>query len=154
MESRGLSQSLVNRYIVRQLSRIGTEGQEGFNHLLMKGFSYMMFALMPLVALFVFLLNRKKAQYYIGTLVFSIHYHCFVFLLLIVFLILDRLIGTSWLFIFSIVVCPIYLYKAMRYNYEGSRMKMIAKTLFIGWLQFVSMAFLFFITAVLSILLY
>ena len=112
----------------------------------------MMFALMPLFALYVFLLNRKKAQYYIGTLVFSIHYHCFVFLLLTAFLIMDRIVGTSLLLMIPIVVCPIYLYKAL--NYEGSRMKMIAKTLLIGWLQFVSMAFLFFITALISILFY
>jgi hypothetical protein len=68
MQSRGMALTILNRYIVRQMSRIGAEGQEGFNHLLMKGISYMMFALMPLFALFVFLLNRRKAQYYIGTL--------------------------------------------------------------------------------------
>ena len=62
MQSRGMALTMLNRYIVWQMSRIDKEGQEGFNHLLMKGISYMMFALMPLFALFVFLLNRKKAQ--------------------------------------------------------------------------------------------
>jgi hypothetical protein len=153
MESRGVPQSVLNRYIVRQLSRIGTEGQEGFYHLLAKGISYMMFALMPLFALFIYLLNRKKAQYYIGTLVFSVHYHCFVFLLLTVFLVVDRLVGTSLIVIIPILVCPYYLYKAMRYLYEGSRMKMIGKTLLVGALQLVSMAFLFIITVFISLLL-
>jgi len=89
LQSRGVALSVLNRYIVRQLSRIGTEGKKGFNHLLVKGVSYMMFALLPLFALFFFLLNRKKAQYYIGSLIFSIHYFSFVFLLLTVSLVVD-----------------------------------------------------------------
>ena len=154
MQSRGMALTLLNRYMVRQLSRIGKEGQEGFNHLLMKGISYMMFALMPLFALFVFLLNRKKAQYYIGTLIFSIHYHSFVFLLLIVSLVVDRLPGTSLIWAIAIIICPVYLYLALRYMYQGSRMKMIGKTLLVGMLQFASMALLFFVTAIISILIF
>jgi len=154
MQSRGVALTILNRYMVRQMARIGTEGQEGFNHLLMKGISYMMFALMPLFALFVFLLNRKKAQYYIGTLVFSIHYHSFVFLLLTITLIVDRLGGTSLIWAISIIICPFYLYLALRYMYQGSRMKMMGKTLLVGVLQFASMALLFFWTAIISILIF
>ena len=154
MQSRGVALTILNRYIVRQMSRIGTEGQEGFNHLLMKGFSYMMFALMPLFALFVFLLNRKQAQYYIGTLVFSIHYHSFVFLLLTVSLVVDWLTGASLIWAITIIICPVYLYLALRYMYQGSRMKMIGKTLLVGVLHFASMALLFFVTAIISILIF
>ena len=154
MDSRGVPLSVLNRYIVRQMSRFETEGHEDFNHLLVKVASYMMFALMPLFAFFVFLINRKKAQYYIGTLVFSVHYHSFVFLLLTVSLIVDRLVGTSLIWIIPILVCPYYLYKAMRYIYEGSRMKMIGKTLLVGVFQFISMAFLFLITITISLLLF
>ena len=154
MQSRGVALTILNRYMVRQMSRISTEGQVEFNHLLMKGISYMMFALMPLFALFVFLLNRKKAQYYIGTLVFSIHYHSFVFLLLTVSLVVGRLAGTSLIWVISIIICPVYLYLALRYMYQGSRMKMIGKTLLVGVLQFASMALLFFVTAIISILIF
>jgi len=154
MQSRGVALTILNRYIVRQMSRIGTEGQEGFNHLLMKGISYIMFALMPLFALFVFLLNRKKAQYYIGTLVFSIHYHSFVFLLLTLSLVVNWFPGTSLIWAISIIICPVYLYLALMYMYQGSRMKMMGKTLLVGVLQFASMALLFFWTAIISILIF
>jgi hypothetical protein len=154
MQSRGVALTILNRYMVRQMSRISTEGQVEFNHLLMKGISYMMFALMPLFALFVFLLNWKKAQYYIGTLVFSIHYHSFVFLLLTVSLVVGRLAGTSLIWAISIIICPVYLYLALRYMYQGSWMKMIGKTLLVGMLQFASMALLFFVTAIISILVF
>jgi hypothetical protein len=154
MQSRGVALTILNRYLVRQMSRIGTGGQEGFNHLLMKGISYMMFALMPLFALFVFLLNRKKAQYYIGTLIFSIHYHSFVFLLFTVCIVVDRIIGTPLSFVVPLIVCPVYLYLALRYMYQGSRMKMIGKTLLVGVFQFASMSLLFFVTAIISILIF
>ncbi len=154
MQSRGMALTILNRYIVRQISRIGTEGQEGFNHLLMKGISYMMFALMPLFALFVFLLNRRKAQSYIGTLVFSIHYFSFVFLLFTVCIVVDWLAGTPLTFVVPIIVCPLYLFMALRYVYEGSRVKMIGKTLLVGVLQFISMAFLFFLTALIAIMIF
>jgi hypothetical protein len=154
MQSRGIALSVLNRYVVRQMSRISTEGQEEFKHLLIKGISYMMFALMPLFALFVFLLNRKKAQYYIGTLIFSIHYHSFVFLLLTASLVVNWIAETSLMLVVPIIICPVYLYLAMRHMYEGSRFGMIGKTLLVGVLQFASMALLFFVTAIISILIF
>jgi hypothetical protein len=154
MQSRGLALTILNKYMVRQMSRISREGQEGFNHLLVKGISYQMFALMPLFALFVFLLNRKKAQYYIGTLIFSIHYHSFIFLLLTISLVVDWLPGISLIWAVSIIICPVYLYLALRHMYQGSRMKMIGKTILIGVLQISSMALLFFVTAIVSILIF
>jgi hypothetical protein len=154
MQSDSIALSLTNRYIIRQMARISTAGQEGFNHLLVKGVSYMMFALMPMFALFIFLLNRKKARYYIGTLIFSIHYHTFLFLLFSLTLVVDRIVETSLTLIIPLIMCPIYLYLAMKYVYEGSRIIMIGKTLVVGILQFVSIALLFFITAMISILIF
>ncbi len=154
MQSRGMALTMLNRYMVRQISRIGTEGQEGFNHLLMKGISYMMFVLMPLFALFVFLLNRKKAQYYIGALIFSIHYFSFVFLLLTALLVVNRIAETSLILVVPIIICPVYLYLAMRHMYEGSRFGMTGKALLVGVLQFASIALLFFVTVIISILIF
>ena len=154
LQSRALPLSVLNKYIVRQMSRISTEGQEGFNHMLVKGISYMMFALMPLFALFIFLLNRKKAQYYIGTLIFSIHYHSFLFLLLTVSLVVNRIAGTSLTWLVPIIVCPFYLYLVLRHVYDGSRMRMIGKTMLIGVFQFISIAILFLVTTVISVLMF
>jgi hypothetical protein len=152
MQTRGIELSMLNKYIVRQLSRLGTLGPEGFNHLLMKGISYMMFALMPFFALFVFLLFRKKALYYIGTLIFSIHYHSFVFLLLTASLIVNRLAGTSLTMEIPLIVCPIYLFFALRHVYKDSCIKTIGKTLLIGVLQTGSLTFLFIVTTFISLL--
>jgi hypothetical protein len=154
MRSRGIAQSVMNRYMVRQLSRVSSEGQRGFNHLLVKGISYMMFALMPLFALFIYLLNRKKAQYYISTLIFSIHYHSFIFLLLTASLVVDWIADIGLIIFVPFVICPIYLYLALRSVYREKRMRTIGKTLAMGIFQAVSMAALFLVTVFVSILIF
>ena len=143
-----------NRYVVRQMSRIGTEGQEGFNHLLVKAVSYMMFALMPLFAFFIYILNRKKAEYYIGTLIFSVHYHSFVFLLLTFSFIVDKAVGTPIIFILTILLSPIYLFMALRHVYRDSFLRTILKTLIIGASQLVCIGLLFFVTASIVVLIF
>ena len=154
MQAHAIPLTTLNKYIVRQLSRLGREGQEGFNHMLLKGVSYMMFVLMPLFALFVFMLNRKKAKYYIGTLIFSLHYHSFVFLLLTLSLITDRIIGTSIILIIPIIVSPIYLLMALKHVYGDSLLRTTAKTIFIGISQFVSMGLLFILTTLITLLIF
>jgi hypothetical protein len=154
MQSRGITQSGLNRYMVRQLSRVSSEGQKGFNHLLVKSISYMMFALMPLFALFIYLLNRKKAKYYISTLIFSIHYHSFIFLLLTASLVVDWIADIGLIIFVPLVICPVYLYLALRSMYRETRMKTIGKTLAIGVFQAVAMAALFLVTVFVSILIF
>jgi hypothetical protein len=152
LQVRGVSPSVLNKYVVRQMARIATDGQEGFNHFLAKGISYMMFALMPLFALFVYLLHRRKAQYYIGTLIFSIHYHSFVFLLLSASLLVNWLAGTSYEFEIPIIICPVYLFLALRHVYMDSRTKTVMKTILIGVLQLISFVVVFLMTVFVSIL--
>jgi hypothetical protein len=154
LQSEGLSRSVFNRYIVRKLSRIGTEGQEGFNHVLLKAISYMMFALMPIFALFVFILYRKRAMYYFGTLVFSVHYHSFVFLLLSVTLIVDRIVDNSLILAIPVVLCPVYLYLALRRMFDGSRLGTISKTIVLGVFQCISFILVFLATMFISILIF
>jgi hypothetical protein len=139
---------------MRQLSRIGTDGIEEFNHKLVKGISYMMFALMPLFALFIFLLNRKKAGYYIGTLVFSLHYHSFVFLLLTLSLLMDRIYEAPINLIIPIIVSPLYLLMALKRVYKDSILRTILKTMLVGILQLVSMVLLFLLTVLIILLIF
>jgi len=143
-----------NRYLVRQMSRIRTEGQEGFNHLLVKAVSYTMFALMPLFAFFIYLLNQKKAKHYIGTLIFSIHYYSYIFLLLTFSFIVYKAAGTPIILILPVVVSPIYLTLALRRVYGDSLTRTITKTLLLGVLQFVSIGLLFWPAAFIVMLIF
>lgn len=151
MQALNIPSSEINKYILRKMAQIGTGGLEEFRHALLKGISYMMFALMPLFAFFVYTLNRKKAKYYIGTLIFSIHYHTFIFILFMVLLAADFIAGTSWLLLLPFIVCPIYLFLALRRVYRDSLFATLAKRGIITIMQFVSMVLLFSVTIYISV---
>jgi hypothetical protein len=149
-----ISPTMMNTYIIKQLVRIGSGQKEEFNHLLMKAVSYMMFALMPVFGLFVYVLHRKREQWYIHTLVFSVHFHCFVFLTLIVCSLINRLVDIPELFFVPPVIIPVYLFLAFRNLYGNSRFVTLIKTMIIGLLQAVSMAVLFLVTMFISLLVF
>lgn len=82
MAANGIEASPLNRYAARKLAVIAEGGKAEFTHLLMKNISYAMFLLMPLFALFVYLVFRRSAGYYMHGLIYSVHLHSFAFLLL------------------------------------------------------------------------
>jgi len=145
---------VINKYYINQLMRIGSGGGKDFSHLLVKAISYMMFALMPVFGFFVYILHRKREQWFIGTLVFSIHFHCFIFLTLIVCLLIDHIVNIPILFFIPPVIIPVYLFLAFRHRYGNTRFMTFLKTMTIGLLQAVSIVALFFITMIISLLVF
>ena len=121
LDDHGVEKTTLNRYLARQLSKIANGGQEQFNHLLMKGVSNMMFVLMPFFALLLFLFYRKQSELYLDNLVFSIHFHCFLFLLFTAMSILGWLVDTIYLFPVVLILTVIYFLKALRTFYNQSK---------------------------------
>jgi hypothetical protein len=154
MQAHQIEPTVINTYLINQLKRIGSGGREDFNHLFVKAISYMMFALMPVFGFFVYILHRKRVQWYIGTLVFSVHFHCFVFLNLIVCLLINRFVNISYILLMLPIISPTYLFLAFRRLYGNSRFMTFLKTMIIGLLQAVSIIALFLITMIISLLLF
>ena len=96
-----------NRNFQRNLVKINTGhfSSEEFMHKLQKTISTLMFFLMPLFALFLWLLFRRSRMYYTEHLVFSIHIHCIVFLVLTLYMLLSSLFSVSlwWPFLITLV---------------------------------------------------
>jgi hypothetical protein len=154
MQLHQLKSTVMNMYIVGQLARIGSGGREQFDHLLVKAVSYMMFALMPVFGLFVYFLFKKKEQWYIGTLVFSVHFHCFIFLVMIFCSLINLIVNIPELFFVPPVIIPVYLFLAFRHLYGNSRFVTLLKTIIIGLLQAISMIALFLVTMFISLLVF
>jgi len=57
-----------------------------------KYLSYLAFLILPLFALYLHLIFHRSGRGYVESLIFSLHFHAFIFLLGIIFLIFDRLI--------------------------------------------------------------
>lgn len=120
--TRGFELTSFNRAITYQLGRIASGGEQEFDHLLFKNISYMMFILMPVSAVIVFLLYRKSMPFYFANLIFSIHLHTIVFLLLI----LSLLIGWRS-FPFALIILLVYTFLSLRRIGGESRSKTLGK---------------------------
>jgi len=83
-----------------------------------------MFILLPLFALYVSWFYNRKKYYYVNHAIFSVHIHCFAFLLLLFLRLLDWLIPGEWAKLALIALMPIllfiYLVAALRGMYGQS----------------------------------
>jgi len=85
-----------------------------------KYLSYLVFLILPLFALFTYWLFHRSGRGYIESLLFSLHFHAFIFLTGIIFLIFDRLIPNpvdtvlQWFFVL------LYLFVGLKrfFNYS------------------------------------
>ena len=154
MDAEGIERTPFMKYMVTKVARIGTDGLSEFSHQLLKGVSYMMFVLMPIFALLVFVFFRKKVGYYIDCLVFSVHFHSFVFLLFTIYLLLHRLIGSGWLILVTLIALVVYCYSALRVVYRQTRWLAAIKTVAIGILYLLSIVVCFLLLVLVSIVIF
>jgi hypothetical protein len=127
----------LNAYAVKQMIRIANEGTHAFFHTVIKNASYAMFFLMPLFALLLFLIERQARPYYVSCLVGSIHFHCFLFTLLLVVVLATNLPGTGYLILLGLLIPPIYLFAMLKRLYRQSIPTTLGKTLAVGLLYIV-----------------
>ncbi|HVU93874.1 MAG TPA: DUF3667 domain-containing protein [Puia sp.] len=84
----------------------------------------LMFLLLPLFALYVGWFYSRKRYFYVNHAIFSVHFHSFVFLLMLFFILLSKLIPGDWIDIFlgltAIVLSFIYLVAALHGMYGQS----------------------------------
>jgi hypothetical protein len=90
--------------------------------------SLSLFLLMPYFALLLSLAYYRRKNNYYEYLIFSIHYHTVVFLILSLILIINIiLILPEWVYIILVINLFYYLGKSLRLNFEGSRKRTILK---------------------------
>lgn len=154
MQAKSISQTAINKYLMSQLVRVGTAGYGEFAPLYVKGISYSMFALMPIFALVVFILHKKKARYYIGTLVFSIHYHSFAFLLLMLLVLVNYFINYSLIYFLPGIFFPVYLFLALKHVFGDSILRTLFKTLAVFIVHILLIIFVFIATVFFSLLVF
>lgn len=119
---------------------------------LLKNISFMMFVLMPFFGFILYLFYWSQRRNYVEHLMFSVHFHTFVFLL-IMFAILVEVVFSSfdtngWVFLISMA----YLFFALRYVYKESYLRTAVKLLPIFLTYLASLAILFVATVGVSVL--
>lgn len=154
LQARGIKLSSFNKYMAGQVARLNGEGRREFGHRLLSGISYMMFVLMPIFAMFLYLFYRKRVDYYIDCLVFSVHYHSFAFLLFTIYLLLGRLIDIDWLLLVLPAILGLYCYLGLRAVFQQSWWRTLIKAILIGILHTLSIIGCFILTLLISIIIF
>ncbi|MCB2409291.1 DUF3667 domain-containing protein [Hymenobacter lucidus] len=121
--------TLLRRTALRQTIRSLNSSPDELVHKWMKNLPILMFVLMPLFALLLKGLYRRQHQYYLAHLIFSIHFHCFVFVLFILNLLLSRVGSTDWFQTALVFLPAVYFFLALRNNYGQSFLKTLSKVL-------------------------
>ncbi len=112
-------------------------------------FPRLFFLLLPLFALFLFLLFRKPGRFYLMHFIFSIHFHAFTFVVLTVMVILiDYIFPSSvflsqWSLMLTIFLLQTYLFIALRKVYEQKWMVTFFKLIVLNVMYVISSMIIF-----------
>jgi hypothetical protein len=154
MVARGIERTAFKKYLALQLGRVSASGRAEVNHMLIKGVSYMMFVLMPFFGLLLFLFYRKTKEYYLNCLVFSVHFHCFAFILFTIIALVGMLIDSTYLIMASPFILAAYLWIALRAIYRQKRFVTALKIVVIGFMHLFGIVVAFLLAIWISILLF
>ena len=138
--------------------RIIADDGRAFGKKLLDNVPAALFVLLPLMALVLKILYPLSKRYYVEHLLFVVHYHSFVFLILSLQVLLTRL--GSLLRVPEILIdvtvlaaslyVPVYLYKASRRVYGQGRFFTILKFLILTFAYFAGLLFIFGLVALLA----
>ena len=120
----------------------GKEGQQALGKFVVTNISTAMFILMPIYAAILFFFFFRSEKNYYAHLVFSLHYHAFIFILLIFTLVISHFSGLN-LNVAALIIFPIYMFFALKGCYKKS---------WIGtFFRWFGVNFIYFITLILTI---
>ncbi len=118
------------RYLIRKALKISMNTGENFNSVLQHNASRIVFVLIPVFALLLKLLYIRRKRLYFDHLIFSLHIHSFLFLLMILAMFTERIFPHTTLAL--LLLTGIYLFLAMRRVYGQTRKKTLGKLTLLG----------------------
>jgi hypothetical protein len=134
--------------------KVWQDGGEGLGTAMLHNTPRALFVLLPLLALVMRLMYMKP--YYVEHLLFFIHAHSFIFLLLLLYLPLAGWVENTWvedpLFIAVVLYIPWYLFRAMRRVYGQGRFVTFLKYFVLSLTYIACVALMLAITTMYTIL--
>jgi hypothetical protein len=151
LDSLGHQNSSINRWMYnknRSMDRI-SDNPIGFANYMFSKVPFFLFLFSPVFAFFFWLLYSRKKYNFMEHLIFIFHIFSFVFLILLLSLIPDLIMGVDLLSSIGLMIIgPVYFYLALRKFYEQSRINTFIKFVILNVFFFISAnlaAILFFI---------
>jgi hypothetical protein len=119
----------------------------------------MMFVFVPLMALTMLLLYWRPRRYYVEHLVFFLHNHAAIFLILLLETLLSWLAlllswrtFKSWVVAITALYAIWYIYRAMRVYYEQGRLLTFTKLAVVGFAYIIGFGITLLVTLIVSVL--
>jgi Protein of unknown function (DUF3667) len=133
---------------------------DAIKHAFVANIPKMMFVFVPLMALVMLLLYWRPKRYYVEHLVFFLHSHAAVFLLLLIQAALSWIAAwlawrtfNGWVIAFISLYTVWYVYKAMRSYYGQGRFLTLAKLCVVGFTYLIGFSITLLATLLLSVIL-
>jgi hypothetical protein len=130
-------------YTIAQFEKLkgmtNEELERSFLNAFQKNLPTMVFFLLPVFAVILKILYPLSKRFYIEHLIFSLHFHSFVFLVLTILLLIDK----SDFYGALPVVTIIYLFQAMRTAYAQSLLRTLGKLFLLLLFYWLSLALVF-----------
>ncbi len=142
----------LQRKILQKLAQ-QEDNIKQINTAVVKRLPQLLFLLMPVFALLLKLLYRRSAQFYLSHLIFSIHFHAFVFLVLIVRLLI-YIVSDSKLSAVLLVLIPIYLFLSLKRVHSESLWMRLIKSFVLLLTYFLILAVSLTVLSIITILLF
>lgn len=114
-------------------------------HRFVKYFFYALFILMPLFALLLKIFYRKCDYFYSEFLVFSIYFHTFIFGVLCIYVLLEKLMDfkSILLTVILFIGLPIYLGLSLKRVFNETTAKTIFKSISLSIIYFLCLVLIF-----------
>ncbi|QHL88021.1 DUF3667 domain-containing protein [Nibribacter ruber] len=119
----GMAPNWYTRSAMRKGVHIIKLPQEQLITMLLKYWSILMFVLMPIFALLLKLVFFRARRYYMEHLMFSIHLHCFVFLLFIIYMLLEYLHTPASVLAWFNLLVAVYLFLGLKRVFHRSYLR-------------------------------
>ncbi|RYZ99737.1 MAG: DUF3667 domain-containing protein [Sphingobacteriaceae bacterium] len=121
---------IIKKYITWQND--GVNSKKLFIHAIQQNIPKLMFILLPLFALILKITFWRNDKFYVDHLIFSFHFHCFIFLFLTIIKLTEIAIPESWemgswLNLLSFIIITWYIYRSLKTVYNRSRLRTIVK---------------------------
>ncbi|MFN6379902.1 MAG: DUF3667 domain-containing protein [Flavobacteriales bacterium] len=153
LKSANIESSKINNKIITNLIHLqrGEISARELGHRFITSINKLLFLLMPLFAFLILLFIGWKKHFYVETLVFSIYFHSFYFMLSILAVLINMAFSVPNVYLFVYLIASIYMVRSIRVAFSFSWLR----SLLYSFALIISYTLIFafvFVTAVLGAL--
>lgn len=132
LRKNGFAATAFNQSAIKKIGKFLGSSDEEQTHKFLKVLSMLMFLLMPVFGLILKSAYSRHNSRYIQHLVFSVHYHCFVFIVLIFMFLAQVIFGLDFFVLLAWSLILLYLFLALLRLFKQSFVKTFLKTVYVA----------------------